>query len=230
MKLNDKGIVTILIKNKFKSKMKLKVCGLKYKNNIAELVQLPIDYIGFIFYKKSQRYIGNNIDLDFVSTLPKHIKKVGVFVNESIYSILSLIAKYNLDIVQLHGDESPEICTKLNTKVNVIKSFQLHANFDFKQLESYAAVVDYFLFDNKTKHYGGSGKVFNWQLLNKYNYKIPFFLSGGISQEHIKDLKQLNISQLVALDINSKFETEPGLKDHEKIKQFIINLNANDNK
>jgi phosphoribosylanthranilate isomerase len=107
-----------------------------------------------------------------------------------------------------------------------MKAFQIQDDFDFKQLENYVSVVDYFLFDSPTENYGGSGKTFTWQLLKNYNYNIPFFLSGGINEEHIEDIQQLNIPQLVAIDINSKFETEPGLKNTEQVKQFILKLNS----
>lgn len=204
--------------------MKLKVCGLKHEDNIKELMQLPIDYMGFIFYNKSPRFVGEDLSFDFIRTIPKHIKKTGVFVNESSYSIINHIAHYNLNMVQLHGNETPELCSELKPYVKVMKAFQIQDDFDFKQLESYLSVVDYFLFDSPTANYGGSGKQFNWQVLKKYSYTIPFFLSGGISEEHIEAIRQLNIPQLVAIDINSKFETEPGLKNTEQINQFILKL------
>ena len=205
--------------------MKLKVCGLKHEQNIKELMQLPIDYVGFIFYKKSPRFVAENLSFDFLRIIPKHIKKVGVFVNETNYSIFNHIAHYDLDMVQLHGNETPEICAELKTQVKVMKAFQINDDFDFKQLEKYIPVVDYFLFDSPTVNYGGSGKSFNWQALKKYNYNIPFFLSGGINEEHIEEIKQLNIPQLAAIDINSKFEIEPGLKNTIQVKQFILKLN-----
>lgn len=205
--------------------MKLKVCGLKHEQNIKELMQLPIDYMGFIFYKKSPRFVAENLSFDFLRIIPKHIKKVGVFVNETNYSIFNQVAHYDLDMVQLHGDETPEICAELKTQVKVMKAFQINDGFDFIQLEKYVPVVDYFLFDSPTVNYGGSGKSFNWQALKKYNYNIPFFLSGGINEEHIEEIKQLNIPQLAAIDINSKFEIEPGLKNTIQVKQFILKLN-----
>jgi phosphoribosylanthranilate isomerase len=205
--------------------MKLKVCGLKHEYNIAELIQLPINYIGFIFYKKSPRFVAEYVSFDFVRTIPKHIKKTGVFINENSYSIFNHIAHYDLDIIQLHGDETPEICAELKPYVKVIKAFQIQDDFDFKQLEKYVSTVDYFLFDSQTANYGGSGKSFNWNLLEHYNYNIPFFLSGGINEENIEEIKQLNMAELVAIDINSKFEIEPGLKNTELIKQFILKLN-----
>ena len=210
--------------------MKIKVCGLKHQSNIEELMQLPIDYMGFIFYKKSPRFVEENLSFDFMRTIPKHFKKTGVFVNENSYSICNKIAHYDLDMVQLHGNESPEICLELKSYTKVMKAFQINDHFDFERLENYSSVVDYFLFDSSTENYGGSGNAFNWQLLEKYNVDIPFFLSGGISEEHIEEIKQLNIPQPVAIDINSKFETEPGLKNIAKIKPFITKLNYNDNK
>ena len=204
--------------------MKLKVCGLKHEQNIKELMQLPIDCMGFIFYKKSPRFVAEQLSFDFVRTIPKQIKKVGVFVNENNYTIFNHIAHYDLDMVQLHGEETPEKCAELKPHVKVMKAFQINDDFDFKQLESYLLTVDYFLFDTPTPNYGGSGKSFNWEILKKYNYNIPFFLSGGINENHIEELKQLNIPQLIAIDINSKFETEPGLKNTEQVKQFILKL------
>lgn len=206
--------------------MNLKVCGLKHEYNITELMQLTIDYMGFIFYKKSPRFVGENLSFDFIRTIPKHIKKTGVFVNESSYSIFNHIAHYDLDMVQLHGNETVELCAELKPNVKVMKAFQIQDDFDFKQLENYLPVVDYFLFDSPAENYGGSGKTFTWQLLKNYNYTIPFFLSGGINEEHIEDIQQLNIPQLVAIDINSKFETEPGLKNTKQVKQFILKLNS----
>lgn len=210
--------------------MKVKVCGLKYQSNIEELIQLPIDYMGLIFYEKSPRFVNINLGFDFIRTIPKHIKKVGVFVNENSYSICDKVAHYDLDIVQLHGDESSGLCAELKSHAKVMKVFQVNEGFDFKQLEKYISDVDYFLFDTPTVNYGGSGKAFNWKLLKNYSYNIPFFLSGGISEEHIEKIKKLKIPQLIGIDINSKFEIEPGLKNKNKIKEFIDKLNNYDNK
>lgn len=210
--------------------MKVKVCGLKYQSNIEQLMQLEIDYMGFIFYEKSSRFVNTNLGFDYIRTIPKYIKKVGVFVNENSYSICDKVAHYDLDIVQLHGEESPEICAELKSHAKVMKVFQINEDFDFKQLEKYISTVDYFLFDTPTINYGGSGKVFNWLLLENYSYNIPFFLSGGISEEHIDKIKKLKIPQLIGIDINSKFEIEPGLKNKNKIKEFIDKLNNYDNK
>jgi phosphoribosylanthranilate isomerase len=204
--------------------MKIKVCGLKHQHNIEELMQLPINYMGFIFYKKSPRYIEDNLSYNFIKTIPKTIEKVGVFVNENAESITNKITNYDLDIVQLHGHESSEFCKVLKSQIKIIKAFQINNDFDFTQLENYIPHVDYFLFDTATKNYGGSGQLFDWQILEKYNYNVPFFLSGGINENSIDDLKKINYQQLFAIDINSKFETEPGLKNITQIKTFISNL------
>ena len=209
--------------------MNLKVCGLKYQSNIEELMNLKIDYLGFIFYKKSSRYIDESINFDFIRQIPKHISKVGVFVNETAYSILNSIAHYNLDVVQLHGDESEKMCEELKPYATIIKAFRIQTHFDFTILETYLPHVDFFLFDTDTKTYGGSGQQFNWELLKQYTFDTPFFLSGGIGIQSIEQLKQFNHPQLHAIDINSKFELSPALKDIEKIKQFIQNINTNDN-
>ena len=152
--------------------MKLKVCGLKHPHNIRDLIELPIDFMGFIFYEKSPRYIDQNLSFDFMRSIPKAIKKVGVFVNEKPYAIFNQIAHYDLDMVQLHGDETVEVCSELKNHVKVIKAFQINADFDFNNLEKYLPVVDYFLFDTPTVNYGGSGQSFNWEILKNYNYGV----------------------------------------------------------
>ncbi len=204
--------------------MKIKVCGLKYPSNMNELINLPIDFVGFIFYKNSPRYINDEISFDFIRTIPSHIKKVGVFVNSDSYSIINSIAHYNLDFVQLHGDESVVFCDEIKPYVKVIKAFQIHDLFDFSILEDFEPYVDYFLFDTASKDYGGSGQSFSWQLLEKYTLNTPFFLSGGISEFSIDELLKINHKQLYAIDLNSKFEIVVGLKDANKIKSFITKL------
>lgn len=199
---------------------KLKVCGMKYPDNIRKLSELKPDFIGFIFYDKSKRFIGDGLDVSKLN-IDKLIEKVGVFVNASIDYILEKLKKYSLDLVQLHGNESPEFCKELQQQsIKISKAFQVDENFDFSELASYYDVCDYFLFDTKTKLYGGSGKKFNWQVLEKYDNKKPFFLSGGIALDDIAEIKKLKNLNIYAIDINSKFEIEPGLKDIEKIKQF----------
>lgn len=209
--------------------MKIKICGLKHPKNITEIATMDIDYLGFIFYKQSPRYVGENISFDFMRSLPKRIKKTGVFVNETSYSIFNTIAHYNLDVVQLHGNESAEVCNELKPYVKVIKAFGIDEQFDFSELEKYIPYVDYFLFDTASKNHGGTGIAFNHQLLQDYQYNIPFFLSGGINDTMLKTIKQLNIKHLYALDINSKFELSPGIKDVQKINSFINQLKQTQN-
>ncbi|RLD65648.1 MAG: phosphoribosylanthranilate isomerase [Bacteroidetes bacterium] len=203
---------------------KLKVCGMKYPDNIRQLLKLKPDFIGFIFYKKSKRYVGHNLNIKKLN-IPESIKKVGVFVNAEVDEIKDKIKEYQLDLVQLHGDESPEICKELKqTGIKISKAFQVDENFDFSVLKPFFSVCDYYLFDTKTKLYGGSGKKFNWKILEKYNNQKPFFLSGGIDLEDVDEIDKLKNLNIFAIDINSKFEISPGVKDIEKIKKFKIGL------
>ncbi len=198
--------------------MKLKICGMKYPDNILEVSQLLPDYMGFIFWEKSSRFFDGEIP-----NLPKSIQKVGVFVNAPIDEIVSKIKKYHLDLIQLHGNESVELCMELkNENIQIIKVFSVNDDFDFNVLEPYEAVCDYFLFDTKGKLPGGNGIVFDWKVLETYPSTKPFFLSGGIGIEEIASVKQLLKTNLPihAIDINSKFEIEPGLKNIELLKEF----------
>ncbi|WP_343532101.1 phosphoribosylanthranilate isomerase [Pedobacter sp.] len=205
-------------------KMKIKVCGMKHAANIAGVANLRPDYLGFIFYPKSPRYI-SEVSAELIKYVPVDIKTVGVFVNEEINEVKLKVAKYQLKAVQLHGAESVDYCAELKILgVEVIKAFGVHPEFDFKQLEPYALVVDYFLFDTQTPVHGGSGKVFDWQLLEKYQLDKPYFLSGGIGLEHAQQITGIQDARLYAIDVNSKFELEPGLKDVEQLKEFFDNV------
>lgn len=201
--------------------MQLKVCGLKYFENIEGVIQLEVDYVGFIFHKESPRFVNGSISFDEARQIPKSIKKVGVFVNENTYSILDKVAHYDLDYVQLHGNESPKQCLELKPFVDIIKAFGINYEFDFKKLNEFEPYVNYFLFDSFSEQNGGSGKIFDWKMLDHYKLNIPFFLSGGISLENCEEVKKLKHSQLIGVDINSKLETESGIKDVSKINQFI---------
>ncbi len=201
--------------------MKIKVCGMREKENIQELVALKPDYIGFIFYQLSKRYAGD-LAKEIAIAFPAGIKKTGVFVDADTEEIKNRIKDYHLDAVQLHGSESAEMCRTLKEeKVEVIKAFGIDEVFDFSKLESYADQVDYFLFDTKTTQHGGSGEVFNWDILKRYTLDKPYFLSGGISPENLPEVIKLDDRRLYAADLNSQFETEPGLKDIAKIKEAI---------
>lgn len=201
--------------------LKLKVCGLTQLAQIQELISLNTDFLGFIFYEKSPRFVLNNLNLEEISEI-NHQGKVGVFVNETVEKITEISEKSNLNFIQLHGDEDENFIKDLrkNVKkeVKLIKVFRVGEAFNF-QFSIFNSLVDYFLFDTDSKAFGGTGKTFDWQILNEIEIPIPYFLSGGISLENLENLKILNQKPLV-LDINSKFETEPGIKNLEKIKTF----------
>jgi phosphoribosylanthranilate isomerase len=208
--------------------LKLKVCGMRLAANIAAVAELQPDYLGFIFYEKSPRLI-SEVSAELIKYIPSEIKTVGVFVNEDLEKVKEKVNLLKLKAVQLHGSESPDYCEALKASfpaLEVIKAFGIDEEFDFSALEPYLVVVDYFLFDTKTKAHGGSGKTFNWSVLDRYTYTKPYFLSGGIDLEHVPAIKNINDERLYALDINSRFEIEPGLKDAEKIKEFIKEMNT----
>ncbi len=225
--------------------MKLKVCGMKFTENIQQVAHLQPDYLGFIFYEKSKR--------NFEGIIPEFsnlIKKTGVFVNEYIEIVISLVEEYNLDAIQLHGDESVEYVANLKkqlterrtlfieenkqikkkknkhyiseSEVEIIKVFGIKDEFNFDVLEPYLEVVDYFLFDTKGKERGGNGIKFDWSVLEKYPFEKPFFLSGGIGLQDVDEVQKIIKSNLpiYALDVNSKFESKPGVKKIEELEKF----------
>jgi len=200
--------------------LKIKICGMKHAANIAAVAALQPDYLGFIFYAKSPRFI-SDISAELIKYVPASIKTTGVFVNETLENVLASIAKYNLKACQLHGQETVAYCQQVKaTGVEVIKAFGISEGFDFDSLTQYEDAVDYFLFDTQTVAHGGSGKVFNWALLSAYQLNKPYFLSGGIDLQHAAIINNLNDQRLYAVDVNSKFEIEPGLKDAEKLATF----------
>ena len=208
--------------------MKLKVCGLTKPEQILELISMNVDYLGFIFYEKSPRFVLNSLSLEDIESL-KHNGKVGVFVNATIENVVEISRKANLNYIQLHGDEDDiyiaELKRQLNPEIKIIKVFRVGKEFEnlkFK-IQNLKSDVDYFLFDTDSKAFGGTGKTFNWQILNELDIPKPYFLSGGISPENCKDIRNIK-QQPLALDINSKFETEAGNKDLEKIKNFYEKL------
>ena len=193
---------------------------MKYQDNILDLATLQPEYLGFIFHEQSPRNFENSIP-----DIPKSIKKVGVFVDEKIEFVSRQIEKHKLNVVQLHGHESPEVCRILvSSGVKVIKVFSIKDEFDFSVLEAYEDVCDYFLFDTKGKLPGGNGYTFDWNVLKDYPSKKLFFLSGGIGLnelEKIQEFKKSDVSKYCyAIDVNSGFEIEPGLKNIEKVKKF----------
>ena len=229
--------------------MKLKVCGMKFVENIEQVAALQPDYLGFIFYEKSKRNFEG-----IIPELPKSIQKTGVFVNEYSEIVISLVEEYQLDAIQLHGDESSEYVKELqnqlaerrvlfieenkhqkkkknkhfisNEGVKIIKVFGIKDEFNFDALKSYLEFVDFFLFDTKGKERGGNGIQFDWAVLEKYPFEKPFFLSGGIGLKDIPEVQKMINSDLpiYALDVNSKFEIEPGVKKIEELKEFKNNV------
>jgi phosphoribosylanthranilate isomerase len=200
----------------------IKVCGMRDSANIQELANLKPDFIGFIFYEKSKRFVAYNLDINVLNNLHKSVKKVGVFVDEPEESILKIVEKYNLDYVQLHGDESAQFCKNLKEKgIKIIKAFSVDETFDFETTIEYQNVCTLFLFDTKTAEKGGSGKTFNWQILEKYQGSTPFLLAGGIDENNFEKAKNIKNKYFFGLDLNSKFEIEPGFKDIEKLKIIL---------
>ncbi len=194
-------------------------------DNILEVAALRPDFMGFIFYSQSPRCVP--IDFTIPAEFPSSIKRVGVFVNEDFEKILSIVQRYNLDFVQLHGDESVAMCVELKEAgVSVIKVFSIGPDFNFEKTLPYKEAVDFFLFDTKGKFHGGNSLAFNWDLMKQYDQEIPFFLSGGISDENVKAVDKLKGMNLHAVDINSSVERHPGLKDVNKVKDFIEILNS----
>ena len=204
----------------------IKICGMREPDNIRDITRLNPDFMGFIFYKNSPRF-AKKPDEKLLKSLPESIKKVGVFVNEDLENILSIIRKYDLDAVQLHGAENINLCRTLKeeAKTKVIKAFPIMEAYNLKVTNDYEGVADLFLFDTKTDIYGGSGQKFNWNILHEYKGDTNFLLSGGISIADVKAIRKLKHPKMVGVDLNSKFEIKPGLKDSALLHQFINELN-----
>lgn len=202
----------------------VKICGMKFPENIRSIADLQPDFMGFIFYPKSPRY-AESLDVDILNSLPKSIKKIGVFVNEELENILTIVFKYNLDGVQLHGSENVEICRKLkDTGLLVLKAFPIADAYNFNVTKTYEGTCDYFLFDTKTEAYGGSGVKFDWSILNDYKGETPFLLSGGIATDDAEAILKIEHPKFAGIDLNSKFEVSPGLKNVELLDVFIKQL------
>ena len=206
-----------------RSAIKLKVCGMTQADNMLELAAMQPEYMGLIFYEKSSRFFHAQIP-----QLPDGLKKVGVFVDSEVSYIMEKVDQYDLNVIQLHGKESPDYCVELKAKlsegIEIIKVFSVKEQFDFSLLSAYEDVCDYFLFDTKGKLPGGNGEHFDWSLLEQYPSRKPFFLSGGIGIDSIPQLKEFlkrPIAQFChAIDVNSRFELQPGLKKIDKLKEF----------
>jgi len=209
------------------NKLKIKICGMKFPENIEAISTLKPDFMGFIFYPKSPRF-AEPLDVLALKKLPFSIKKIGVFVNENLENILTIAFTYKLDGVQLHGTELVDMCKELKSAgYIVIKAFPIAEAYNFKVTKDYEGACDYFLFDTKTDAFGGSGVKFNWSMLDEYVGKTPFLLSGGIASDDAEAILKIEHSKFAGVDLNSKFELKPGLKDQQKLKIFLNNLKQN---
>ena len=212
--------------------MNIKICGMRNAENIAAIAELQANYLGFIFYEKSSRFVGNNFSIENINNLPANTKKVAVFVNEKIVKVQAIYEKYQFDYLQLHGNESVEYCEALKAKnIKIIKAFSIDEQFDFSILKAYETACDLFVFDTKGKHYGGNGISFDWHILEKYKGNIPFLLSGGIGLHNIAEALAFEHKKMIGYDLNSKLEISPALKSTEITKKIIKTIRnyANNN-
>ena len=204
--------------------MLVKVCGMREPENIEKVAQLGVNMMGFIFYPKSPRFASQSVAR---TAADKYVCRVGVFVNESAGLISDKILQFDLNAVQLHGNESRELCEllhKQNGLLKVIKAISVSAAGDIQKYKEYVGAVDYFLFDTKCKTVGGSGQQFDWQVLENYDGDVPFILSGGIGPEDVERVRNFHHPKCIGIDLNSKFELKPGLKDVEKLNIFLENI------
>ena len=204
--------------------LKVKVCGLNKKQNILDVIAAGADLIGLIFFDKSPRSVEKgDVDKSFIRELS--IKKVGVFVNATEDQVVEIALNYQLDFLQLHGDESPQLCKNLKERgYKILKAVSVFTESDLNQISDYEDKIDYFLFDTKGKNRGGNGVKFDWDILKNYSLKTPFLLSGGISLEDASAVSSLDLHKLEGVDINSGFESSPGNKKIEEVRAFIENV------
>lgn len=204
----------------------IKVCGMREPDNIREILTLDPDFLGLIFYPKSSRYVTSPTIINNIR-FGQNIKKTGVFVNATEDEIMQKVKLYELQAVQLHGEESVVLCRSLRNKgILVLKAFQIYAAEDFEDTLLYNDQVDYFLFDTKTASYGGSGSKFDWSLLDAYHGNTPFFLSGGIGPDDVQAIQKINHPLFRGVDLNSRFEIAPAIKSYKLLQQFIKQLNS----
>lgn len=197
----------------------IKICGMADIDNISKILFLEPDFMGFIFYPKSPRYVVGKLKPEMLSIIPDNVKRVGVFVNSSEAEMRQIAKSYGLKVIQLHGEEKPTVCKRLREEgYEVIKAFSIETEQDFEKVWAYEEFVDYYLFDTKTPGYGGSGQEFDWQLILRQPIRKPWFLSGGICQENIVAASQTGAA---VIDLNSKFEVSPGIKDYDKLKESL---------
>jgi phosphoribosylanthranilate isomerase len=205
----------------------IKVCGMREEENIRALMPLEPDFIGFIFYPGSPRYAGDVINEIKSVICSGAAKRIGVFVNESPEQVRRIADILSLDRIQLHGDESPEYCQSLHDDgLKIIKAFRLHTAFDFALTEAYAPFCRMFLFDTATSTFGGSGEKFDWNILQRYTGEIPFLLGGGIGPEDAEKIKVFVHPAFAGIDLNSRFEESPGVKNIALLENFIHQIKS----
>lgn len=210
-----------------KKKLRLKICGMREFDNVSDVAALKPDYMGFIFYPESPRFVKTMAYELMCMAKSFYVEPVAVFVNVSAVSVLKYAEMYGFSNVQLHGNETPETCIALREEgLKVIKAFSIDNCLDLEETKFYRDCCDYFLFDTKTSSYGGSGSKYNWRVLQKYNGSTPFFLSGGIGPNDADSILAFEHPGFLGIDINSRFETRPGLKDIQLLKSFINQLNS----
>lgn len=204
--------------------MLIKVCGMRDPVNLRDVDGLGVDMIGFVFYKRSPRFVSAR-----PSYLPVNAKRVGVFVNASYYYINNCISRYGLDFVQLHGDETPDYCRELHrfavSPVRIIKAIGISCSSDVEKASDYAGNVDYLLFESRCTSRGGSGQKFDWSVLDGYAGNCPFILSGGLGPDDAASIKSLSHPLMAGIDLNSRFELSPAFKDVQALKHFLEDLN-----
>lgn len=214
-----------MIKNlsdKMERKVKVKICGMTNIDNISRILFLEPDYLGFIFHPASPRYVVGKLNPEMLSIIPPSVKRTGVFVNASEMEVRDAIRTYGLAAVQLHGSEKPRLCARVrDLGVEVIKVFHIEDSHDFESVWDYTEVVDYYLFDTKSPAYGGAGRQFDWQLILRQPLRMPWILSGGIGPENIVEASQSGAS---VIDLNSRFETSPGIKDYDLLSQALAKI------
>lgn len=204
---------------------KIKICGMTDIENISQILFLEPDYLGFIFYPQSPRYVVGKLKPEMLSIIPDDVKRVGVFVNSTEAEMRQQANIYGLKVIQLHGEEKPTVCKRLREEgFEVIKAFSIASAQDFEKVWAYNDYVDYFLFDNKGTNYGGSGQSFDWQLILRQPIRKTWILSGGIDNDNIVSASQTGAS---ILDLNSRFETMPGIKDYNLLHEAISKLKMN---
>ena len=209
--------------------MRVKVCGMTKAEQVYELDAIGVEFAGFIFYPKSKRFVLHQMPPTEIKNIEGNISKVGVFVNAQEEYILKQVEDCGLSLVQLHGDESPKFCENISNYTTVVKAFRLTEddNIEWK-IKDYMEAADMFLFDTEGAGYGGTGKKFDWNMLKEANINKPFFLSGGIQPEDVDELKDFETTSvakdLFAVDINSRFEVVPGIKDMEKVRRFVTTI------